>query len=174
VAIAASLWFDPTLEAAVRGVWADLASRGVAGSLHAGPHRPHLTHGIWERMDAPAFSAALRTLAAGTAPLPIVLDRVGAFGNAPHVVWLGPRPDAALAALHRDVQALGGTHGSGAFARQIAGAWNPHVTIAWGLSNEELANALEMLRTLLLPLPGPVPRSASSTHLPRSSWSGSN
>ena len=81
-------------------------------------------------------------------------DRVGEFENAPHVAWLGPRLDAALAALLCDVQALGSTHGSGAFTRQLVGAWNPHVTVAWGLSGEALAETLAMLRELRLPSHG--------------------
>ena len=154
MAIAASLWFDSALEAAVRAAWNELSRRGISGSMLAGPCRPHVTLGVWEHVHVPRFADDLRELAGSTAPLPIALDAVSAFEQAESVAWLRPAGGAALTALQRRVHAIGSASGSGPHAFQLPAAWTPHVTCAWGLSRDALADAVACLESLPLPLSG--------------------
>ena len=154
MAIAASLWFDAALERTVRDAWRTLAGHGIAGALDPSVYRPHATLGVWERMDLPAFSAALRTLAAGTPAIPLALDGIGTFANEGRVVWLRPSAGEALKSLQLEVTAIGDALGEGAPAHRRAGEWTPHVTVAWGLSEPALVDTLAFLRELPLPMRG--------------------
>src|SRR5262245_53376940 len=104
MALAASLWFDAALEAAVRARWSDLADRGIA-TLHGGPIRPHVTLGIWDGLEESRLVAALGALAAAREPFPIEFSSVATFGGPECVVFLAPRPGETLVEMHRDVQA---------------------------------------------------------------------
>src|SRR5207249_672755 len=77
MAIGVSLWFDDALEARVRALWRMIAERGISRVLHDGPYRPHVTLGVWERLDLERFVPALRALAGSIPPVPIALASAG-------------------------------------------------------------------------------------------------
>ena len=152
--IAASLWFDPALEAEIRELWAGLARAGITDGLHAGPYRPHVTLGSWDSMALAPFMADLQRLADQTSPLRMHFDAVGTFEDRESVAFLRPRPSAALASIRARVHAIAAAHGSGVHHRTVPDTWNPHCTLAWGLAPATLARALEFLHGAQLPAPG--------------------
>ncbi len=154
MAIGVSLWFDRALEDRVRGLWRGVAERGWSRRLHEGPYRPHVTLGVWERLDLPRLVPALRGALASAGSFPIAFGSVGTFPGGEGVAFLAPCMSARLFELHRQVHALGTEHGTGAFAYYVPDAWIPHCTIAWNATPEAVLDSVAWLAALDLPWEG--------------------
>lgn len=78
--------------------------------------------------QASAISASLQRLGDTYVPMPISLERLGAFPNlrSPRVVWVGLQAPAALAQLAAEVDDAMGALGFGREARPFT----PHLTLA--------------------------------------------
>src|SRR5512134_2265717 len=82
------LYFDMTTDAHVRAVWERLAEAGVAPYMQTSGIRPHVTLRGSEDWNTEG-EGRLRTLAAATPPLPVVLNHLGIFVQEP-VVFVEP------------------------------------------------------------------------------------
>jgi 2'-5' RNA ligase len=131
MATGVSLWFDAALEAHVRALWREIAQRGISRVLHDGSYRPHVTLGVWGRLDVPRFVPLLRALAGTVRPLEIELSSFGAFPGDEGVAYLAPRVDTALIEFHRGVHALARSCGGDPVPWNSPDGWVPHCTVAW-------------------------------------------
>jgi 2'-5' RNA ligase len=159
MAFGVSLWFDEAFEDAVRAVWRAVAEAGVATKLVDGPYRPHVTLGVWERVDRPAADEALAALTAARAPFAVRFDAFGAFSGPVPGLFATPTVTTRLRELHESAYAMLAPHAHEPTARRVPEAWNPHCTLAWGLPAERLPAALAVaLRALPLPITGMADR----------------
>jgi 2'-5' RNA ligase len=159
MAFGVSLWFDEAFEHTVRAVWRAVADAGVATKLVDGPYRPHVTLGVWERIDRPAVDEALAALTAVRAPFAVRFDAYGAFSGPEPGLFATPTLTTRLRELHESTYAVLAPHAHEPTARRLPEAWNPHCTIAWGLPAERLPQALAVaLRALPLPITGTADR----------------
>src|SRR5258706_1687319 len=126
MAIGVTLWFDELLEARIRDIWAELAAHGISTLLHEGPYRPHVTLGVWERLDIDACVLALREAAPAWPAFPIRFGAVGTFPGDEGAAFLQPVAGAALHRMHRDVHDLTTPFAANPFPYYVPDAWNPH------------------------------------------------
>ncbi len=135
--------FDPDAEAALLR---HVSRLQVAGVPVAAPprNRPHITlaaarttPGDLDRVVTTARQAA------GRRPFPVRLDHLGVFPGG-GVLWLGPRPSSALAALQRDADAalLAAGWGRAFGAQSDPQSWTAHCTLATRLRPDDLAKAV--------------------------------
>lgn len=135
------LLLDPASEALVRAQWQALAAAGLPSQArHTGAtNRPHVTLAVAEELPA-ELEPALRQ-AAGTLPLPIRLGALVCFGGRRRVLARLVVADRALLDLHAAVaEVVAGCPGRSPLAEP--GRWTPHVTLARGLSTEEVGTAV--------------------------------
>jgi len=156
VAIGISLWFDTALEARVREIWSDLAAQDISALLHDGPYRPHLTLGVWERLDVGACVLALREAAPAWPAFPIKLASVGAFPGDEGASFLQPAMSASLLRMHRQVHELASTFATHPFPYYLPDAWTPHCTMAWRVPRPRVLQAVDLLLSCGLPFEGRV------------------
>src|SRR5438552_4491599 len=133
MAIAASLWFDDGLEAAIRALWGEAARQGISDSQHRGPDCPHITLGVWQPFDDRRFHGALQERLGDVPALDLVFGAVGGFPTDPGVVYLQPGVTEALGRLRRDVHEVADALGARWASPYPPGTWFPHCTIAWQL-----------------------------------------
>ena len=148
---AIELALDSSAAGAVRRLWSELEAAGIPYMARSGA-RPHVTLGIWERVNREAFEAALTALAAEIPPLPIMLESVGVFPSV--AVFLAPTVSPALLSLHAQFHEKFGPHGDTPWDHYRPGAWVPHCTLAMDLAAEQFPAALEIARRAPLPLEG--------------------
>ncbi len=141
---AVELLFDPTTEAAIKGLWARLETAGLpslASRTHR-RHRPHISLSVAERIDAGQLDGASDCLAAThldvTLYSPAVFPRRG-------VLYLTVVPTPALLRLHDQVHAA--LRHSMVSPRELyaVGAWIPHCTLAQELTRAQITRGIDLL-----------------------------
>jgi 2'-5' RNA ligase len=150
------LHFDPATEDAVYGVWDELAGVVERPMRDIGV-RPHITLADSDHVDLPALEAATATFAASALPFRVALSSLGLFATTEGVLFFGVTVSRALLELHAEYSRIFGRHARQPNAYYRLGAWVPHVTLAMGLAEPQLAEALAIARRAPLPLHGSVP-----------------
>jgi 2'-5' RNA ligase len=135
------LIFDPDTEAAVRRVWADLASAGIPSQAPAS--RPHVTLAVAERID-PEVDELLNPIAQRL-PLGCAIGAPVLFGRANVVFARVVVPTSELLALHAEVHRVCLPHLAPApMSNSLPGQWTGHVTLARRVGGHQLGRALRI------------------------------
>lgn len=155
MAYAIELFFDSATETAVRRIWAELAGRGVAPYMHDSPNRPHVSLAVYDTLDITKAAAVLESFAAKTAPLPFTLASWGLFPVSPEpVVFAAPVVTATLLALQERACEVLTSAGRGPSPHYLPGQWTPHCSLAVHFPPEHVLEAIDVCRSLPLPLAG--------------------
>lgn len=138
------LLLDEETDTAVRRSWAALAAAGLPSQArHTGAtNRPHVTMAVASALPSalePALAEAVSEL-----PLPVRLGGLVCFAGRRRVLGFVVVPTVALLRLHASVaDVVADCPGLGV---QLApDHWTPHVTVARGLTGEQLGAALSLL-----------------------------
>jgi hypothetical protein len=134
------LWPDDETSRAVTNLWASLEAAGIptlARHTH-GRRRPHVSLVVADDLSPSEALGVLRPLP--RKPLRLILNSPGFFPGG--VLFLACVPTSELLEEHRIVHGLVAGVTRDPCAYYAPGAWTPHVTISYGLSDEQLTRAL--------------------------------
>lgn len=138
---------DPGTDARVRSLWDALVAAGLPSQArHTGEsNAPHVTLAVREEIPS-ALDTALGE-AVGPLPLAVRLGGLLVFARRRAVLALAVVPSEPLLAAHARLDdALAGC---GPSADHLSpGTWTPHVTLARGLTAEQVGTAVAALETL--------------------------
>jgi 2'-5' RNA ligase len=135
------LFFDRDTEAAIRRIWADLATVDIPSQAPAS--RPHVTLAVAERI-APDVDALLRPVAQRL-PLGCAVGASLLFGRSNAVLARLIVPTAGLLALHAEVHRVCGPYlMPGPMPNSLPGQWTAHVTLARRVGGAQLGRALRI------------------------------
>ena len=135
------LLFDRDTEAAIRRIWADLATADIPSQAPAG--RPHVTLAVAERI-APDVDALLQPVAQRL-PLGCAVGASLLFGRSNAVLARLIVPTAELLALHAEVHRICGPYlVPGPMPNSLPGQWTAHVTLARRVGGAQLGRALRL------------------------------
>lgn len=148
---AVALTLDPAASGAVAALWRRLAEAGLSDSMPRLGYPPHVTLGVFDRLEPAAAQPVLRERAAAFAGLTFRFHGLAVFPGAQNVLWLAPLPDPRLLALQAELQdALGvETH-----VHTKPGQWMPHCTLAVDLDAARLQQAMNLLAAAWQPIEG--------------------
>jgi 2'-5' RNA ligase len=141
---AVELLFDPTTEAAIKGVWARLETEGVpslASRTHR-RHRPHISLSVAERINTTELQGARECLAA--THLDVTLYAPAVFPH-PGVLYLSVVPTLALLRLHEQVHTALRDSIVAPRDGYAVGGWMPHCTLAQELTRAQLVRGIDLL-----------------------------
>ena len=150
------LRFDSQTEEHIFDVWNAIHEAGISSSVLKASYRPHVSLGVCNRLDASAFEAELSTYAASVAPFSLSLSSVGIFPGAEGVVFLGITVTEQLLNIHAAFHRFFEKHAQEQWAYYAVGNWVPHCTIASGLSDQQISEAVAVCRQISLPLPAEI------------------
>ena len=153
---ATTLYFDLETDAAVRRLWQAIEDAGLPSSLLNLGYRPHLTLAVCETMNLEGLRDELLQLVAATSPIKLNFHGLGTFSTNEGVVYLGVTVNRALLDLHDQIGQLLGPHSNGNLPYYMPGVWVPHVTLGYGLLEEQVVPVLNSLRRSELPASGTV------------------
>jgi 2'-5' RNA ligase len=135
------LLFDRDAEAAIRRIWADLATADIPSQAPAS--RPHVTLAVAERI-APDVDALLRPVAQQL-PLRCAVGASLMFGRSNAVLARLVVPTAELLAVHAEVHRICGPYlMPGPMPNSLPGQWTAHVTLARRVGGAQLGRALRI------------------------------
>jgi len=148
----AELYFDPPTEEGIRAAWKALHEAGISESMPKGGYRPHLSLGICEHLELNAFAKELSTFAASLAPFRLSFPSIGIFSTSEGVVYLGATVTAQLLNVHTAFHQIFKKYAKKQREYYTVGQWVPHCTLAFGLSEDQIAEAVNVCRQIDLPV----------------------
>ena len=148
---AVELYFDPSTEASIRGAWTAIDEAGISASMPKGGYRPHVSLGVCNHLEAKAFEKELSTFAESITPFRLSLSNIGIFPTSEGVIFLGVTVTDQLLNIHRRFHKIFKKHAQEQREYYAVGRWTPHCTLAFGLSEEQIVEAVTVCRRIVLP-----------------------
>lgn len=148
----AELYFDPSTEACIHGAWKAIDEAGISDSMPKGGYRPHISLGVCNHIELNAFAQELSTFAASVAPFRLSFPNIGIFSTSEGVVFLGVTVTEQLLNVHTRFHEIFKKHAQEQREYYTVGNWTPHCTLAFGLSEHQIAEAVTVCRQIDLPV----------------------
>ena len=148
----AELYFDPPTEERIRGAWKTLDEAGISDSMPKGGYRPHVSLGVCNHLETNSLAQELTTFAAGIAPFRLSFPNIGIFSTSEGVVYLGTTVTEQLLNVHTAFHEIFKKYAKEQREYYTVGQWVPHCTLAFGLSEDQIAEAVTVCRQIDLPV----------------------
>jgi 2'-5' RNA ligase len=146
------LYFDLSTEERIRGAWKTLDEAGISDSMPKGGYRPHVSLGVCNHLETNSLAQELTTFAAGIAPFRLSFPNIGIFSTSEGVVYLGATVSAQLLKVHTAFHEIFKKYAKEQREYYTVGQWVPHCTLAFGLSEYQIAEAVTVCRQVDLPI----------------------
>ena len=146
------LYFDLSTEKRIRGAWKAIDEAGISDSMIRGGYRPHVSLGVCDHIELNALVQELSTFAVSVAPFRLSFPNIGIFSTSEGVVFLGVTVTEQLLNVHARFHEIFKKHAQEQREYYTVGNWTPHCTLAFGLSEHEIAEAVKICRQVALPI----------------------
>ena len=145
------LYFDPLTEEHIRCAWKAIDEAGISDSMLKGGYRPHVSLGVCDHLASNAFEKELSRFAASVVPFQLSFPNIGIFSTSEGVVFLGVTVTEQLLSVHRKFHNIFKEHAQEQREYYTVGRWVPHCTLAFGLSEAQIVEAVTVCRQIDLP-----------------------
>ena len=146
------LYFDRSTEASIRDAWTAIDEAGISDSMPKGGYRPHVSLGVCNHLESNTFEKEFSSFAAGVAPFQLSFPNIGIFSTSEGVVFLGVAVTEELLSVHAAFHEIFKKHAGEQRAYYTVGQWVPHCTLAFGLSEDQIVEAVTICRQIDLPV----------------------
>lgn len=144
------LWPDTETSGAIRALWETLAQMGIPSAVHTHRlHQPHVSLAVAE--DLPVQETLNAVGRVPTARIHLSIEAAGVFPGG--ILFLACVANQELLVEQRRVQLAVSSLAVDPWPHFEPGAWTPHITMGWPLTQAELAQALPVILDAL-PLKG--------------------
>ena len=151
MAFAVSLLFNASVADAVSERWHRLVDAGLSRSMLDLGYPPHVTLTVSDHLDAKVAATALDDAFRRAGQIEITLTGIATFGPGSGVCYAALAPSPELHRLHETVLAVAGET---CRPHYQTGRWTPHCTLATGLTDADMTQALDLLARDWRPLAG--------------------
>ena len=148
----AELYFDLSTEERIRCAWKAIDDAGISDSMPKGGYRPHVSLGVCDRLEINPLAQELTTFAASVTPFRLSFPNIGIFSTSEGVVYLGATATAQLLNVHTAFHEIFKKHAKEQREYYTVGQWVPHCTLAFGLSENQIAEVVTICRQIELPV----------------------
>ncbi len=116
-----------------------------------GGYRPHVSLGVCNHLESDAFVHELSTFTASVAPFRLSFPNIGIFSTSEGVIFLGVTFTEQWLNIHAKFHEIFKKYAQEQHEYYAIGKWTPHSTLAFGLSEHEIAEAVKICRQIALP-----------------------
>lgn len=141
----AAFKFDVETDAAIRGLWDEIAAAGLPSNMLQLNYPPHLSLLLCEDIDMIGVRRVLPEFLATQPPLPLTFPALGVFPGEEGVIYLAPTVSQAMLDFHTRLWALLEPFAIQASPLYRPGVWVPHVTLDLDINLAEAAAVIEVL-----------------------------
>ena len=145
------LYFDPSTEDRIRDAWKAIDEAGISASMLDGGYRPHVSLGVCDHLEIDSLAQELSNFAASVAPFRLSFPNIGIFSTSEGVVFLGATVTEQLLNVHTAFHEIFKKHAQEQREYYTVGRWVPHCTLAFGLSEAQIVEAVTLCRRIILP-----------------------
>ena len=117
-----------------------------------GGYRPHVSLGVCDYLETDSLAQELSTFAASVAPFQLSFPNIGIFSTSEGVVFLGVTVTEALLSIHAAFHKIFKKYAEKQREYYTVGRWVPHCTLAFGLSEHQIAETVRICRQISLPM----------------------
>ena len=146
------LYFNPSTEACIRDVWEAIDDAGISDSMPKGGYRPHVSLGVCDHLETNSLAQELTTFAASVAPFRLSFPNIGIFSTSEGVVYLGATVTEQLLNVHTKFHKIFKKYAKEQREYYTVGRWVPHCTLAFGLSEHQIVEAVTVCQQIDLPV----------------------
>ena len=146
------LYFDPSTETSIREAWEAIDEVGISDSMPKGGYRPHVSLGVCDHLETDSLAQELTTFAASITPFQLSFPNIGIFSTSEGVVFLGVTVTEQLLNIHTRFHQIFKKYAQEQREYYAVGRWTPHCTLAFGLSEEQIVEAVTICRQITLPI----------------------
>ena len=150
------LYFDPSTEERIRSAWKAIDAAGISDSMPKGGYRPHVSLGVCDYLETDALAQELSIFAKSITPLRLLFPNIGVFSTSEGVVYLGVTVTEPLLNLHEAFHKIFRKYAKEQRQYYTVGQWVPHCTLAFGLSEDQIIEAVTVCRQITLPISAEV------------------
>lgn len=148
MAYAVSLFFDEETDRWIRQAWQAIEDAGVSSFLSRGPYHPHLTMAIFEWANVAHVREELTAIATGIDSFRVLFPSIGIFPGDEGVVFLAATMSETLFDLHQRLHQALYLHCRNPVSYYLPNIWNPHCSLARGLTPEQITSAVIPCRAM--------------------------
>ena len=145
------LYFDPATEASIRDAWKVIDEAGISDSMPKGGYRPHVSLGVCDYLETDSLAQELSIFATSVTPFRLAFPNIGVFSTSEGVVFLGVTVTEELLSVHAAFHEILKKHAEDQREYYTVGQWVPHCTLAFGLSEHQIAETVTICRQIVLP-----------------------
>jgi len=145
------LYFDPSTEARIRDAWEAIDEAEISDSMPKGGYRPHISLGVCDHLDTDSLAQELSIFAASVTPFRLLFPNIGIFSTSEGVVFLGVTVTEQLLSVHAGFHKIFKKYAEKQREYYTVGQWVPHCTLAFGLSEHQIAETVTICRQIVLP-----------------------
>ncbi len=142
---------DADSEAKIRRTWEALAEARIKSPMLEAGYRPHVSLGVCEEIDVDGLARELSSLTVEVSAFALTLSSIGLFPLSEGVIFLGVTPTQRLLDVNYYFHQFFGKYAKSQRDYQI-GSWVPHCTLAFGLPDGILSEAIEVCRRMSMPI----------------------
>ena len=150
------LYFDPSTEARIRDAWRAIDEAGISDSMPKGGYRPHVSLGVCDYLETDSLVQELSIFATSVTPFQLSFPNIGIFSTSEGVVFLGVTVTKELLSVHAAFHEIFKKHAQDQRDYYTVGCWVPHCTLAFGLSEDQIVEAVTVCRQIDLPISAEV------------------
>ncbi len=145
------LYFDPSTEERVRDAWKAIDEAGISDSMLKGGYRPHVSLGVCDHLETDSLAQELSIFGASVAPFRLSFPNIGIFSTSEGVVFLGVTVTEELLSVHAAFHKIFKKYAEDQREYYTVGRWVPHCTLAFGLSEHQVAETVTICQQIGLP-----------------------
>jgi 2'-5' RNA ligase len=149
---AVELFFDHIAENQVRDTWIELKNASLPCIPLDNNSRPHVSLAVFKSTNLEQSIQTLEDFAKNTGSFEIKLNSIGTFPHPEGVVFYNVILNSELESKHREVEKKISQFVQEPSPFYSSDNWQPHCTLAWKLSIEQINNAIKVLLDRKLPL----------------------
>jgi 2'-5' RNA ligase len=152
---AIQLYFDEITNQRIKALWSVLNDHGLIKILcPARGYVPHISLAVAAELEPDEIVPVVRSFAAQTKSLPVVLSHLGVFNNADSTLWLGPNFSDDLRSVHRALWNSLQLTKVAWWPYYTPENWVPHCALVANRPFEIIFQAFQLCSEFKLPLSG--------------------
>ncbi len=141
VLYATEIFFDDAFSRRIKLLWKQFSEKRIDSHMSGiRGLRPHVTLGMYTEIDENAFRLSMKNFESVFVPISVKMDMIAAFPGTG--TWFSnPTVTRQLLDMHEMYYHIMEAFSESASPYYLPGNWNPHCTLATGLSSRQLKKA---------------------------------
>lgn len=149
---AAVIKLDTISSRIVSECWQELARGNIGRYMIDNDYQPHVTLGVCDKLDNQKCFIGFKDFAGAREPFTITLSSFGFFIGEESALFLGVTPTKQLIDLHAEFHDTFCRHAEHVNPYFSPENWVPHCSLAVKMSEFQVAQGVEVIRSIKLPI----------------------